>query len=80
MRQRDLKWKEKKLYNKDQLLVELIPHEVYPKMYHLKFCWREDKTPEFFNIINAKENTRIYAAQHFQYDVVCSLYEPRGEV
>lgn len=76
----DLRWDNKKLYHKDKLLVELIPHETYEKHWHLKFYWRDEKTPEFFNIINAKENSRVYALQHLNYDTRQKPAQPRTEV
>ncbi len=57
-------WDKLKLYYKDELQVELIPHENYENMYYLRFRWRDEKTPEFFNLINARENSRIYSARH----------------
>lgn len=50
-------------------LVSLVPHENIPKHYRLKFCWRDSPTPEFFNIINAKENSMRIALYHINYDV-----------
>lgn len=64
-----LKWKGLKLYFGDRLVTELIPHDSAPKMYHLKFFWRDDKIPEYFNIIWARENARVYSLQHLNYEV-----------
>jgi len=63
-----LSWKDLKLMFNKKILVELIPSEKYEKHYHLKFCWREEKTPEFFNIFNAKENSRRIALYRLNYD------------
>lgn len=73
-----LSWKFKKLYYKDKLLAELIPHDSYPNMWHVKFYWREDKTPEYFNLVNAKENSRIYALYHLNLNMQASPREARG--
>lgn len=63
VRNKDLHWEENKLFYQECLLAELIPHDVYENHYHLKFYWREEKTPEFFNLTNAKENARSYSLQ-----------------
>jgi hypothetical protein len=63
VRNRHLHWEDKKLYLKEKLLTELIPNETYGNHYHLKFFWRDEKTPEFFNIFNARENARLYSLQ-----------------
>lgn len=60
----DFYWVGNKLFLKKEEFVELIPHELYTKMWHLKFRWRDEKTPEFFNLVNARENARLYAAQN----------------
>lgn len=59
VRNKDLHWEDNKLYFREMLLTELIPHDSYEKHYHLKFSWRDEKTPEFFNIFNARENARM---------------------
>lgn len=64
-----LHWEGMKLYFSEKLLVELVPHEVHAKHWHLKFCWRDEKTPEFFNIYNARHNSRIISLYHLNYDV-----------
>lgn len=64
IRNRHLHWEDHKLFYSKMLLTELIPHEKYEKHYHLKFYWRDEKTPEFFNIYNARENARVYSLQH----------------
>ncbi len=63
VRNRHLHWEGDKLYLKDKVLTELIPHDTVPKHFHLKFYWRDEKTPEFFNIFNARENARLYSLQ-----------------
>lgn len=63
-----LSQKKNKLYFQNKLLVELIPHETYPKHWHLKFCWREEKTPEFFNAHNAWENSKRITLCRLNYD------------
>lgn len=63
IRQKNLHWEEDKLFYKKKLLTELIPHETIPDHYHLKFFWRDEKTPEFFNKTNARENARLYSIQ-----------------
>lgn len=61
-------WKGLKLFFECERMVELIPHEVYEKHYHLKFCWRDEQTPEFFNIFNARENSMRIALYRLNYD------------
>ncbi len=63
VRNKDLHWEDKKLFYKDTLLTELIPHDTVENHYHLKFFWRDEKTPEFFNLTNARENARMYSLQ-----------------
>lgn len=64
-----LRWEDgKKLFFSDELQVELIPHEVYEKHYHLKFRWRDEPTPEFFNIHNAKDNAMRITLFHLNHD------------
>lgn len=74
VRNRNLHWEEDKLFYKEMLLTELIPHDTYENHYHLKFFWREDKTPEFFNKINARENARVYSLQRLP----TASYSPVG--
>lgn len=64
-----LRWKDEKLYHQKKYMGELIPHEIYPNHYHLKFAWRDEATPEFFNIFNAKENLMRFALHRLNYDV-----------
>lgn len=63
-----LSWKGLNLIFQKETLVELIPHETYPAHWYLKFRWRKEKTPEFFNIFNAKENSRRIALYRLNYD------------
>lgn len=63
-----LHWEDYKLYFQDQFMVELIPSSKYEKHYHLKFMWRDEPTPEFFNIFNARENARLIALNRLNYD------------
>lgn len=63
------KWKNNKLTHEGKFLVELVPHEKYEKHYYLKFCWRKEKTPEFFNLVNAKMNAMEIALVRLNYDV-----------
>lgn len=65
----NLHWKGMKLYFQEKFLVELIPHKSYPKMYHLKFCWRDVQTEEFFNITWARHNSRQISLYRLNYDV-----------
>jgi hypothetical protein len=69
-------WKDKSLYFEKTKMVELIPHEKFPKMYHLKFKWRDEPTPEFFNSINAKENAQRFTLFRLNYDVWESHLQP----
>lgn len=72
----NLDWKDNKLYFQEKLLVELIPHEIYENHYHLKFDWRDEKTPEFFNLTNAKDNSRRIALYRLNYDLWQPTWEP----
>lgn len=76
IRNKNLHWEGLKLMYQDILLTELIPSKVYKNHYHLKFHWRDEPTPELFNIFNARENARTYSLQHCPE----SLRQPRGEV
>lgn len=44
----------------------LVKHETIPAHWHLKFEWRDEKTPEFFNIFNARENARLICRKHYE--------------
>lgn len=58
-----------KIFFEDELKVELVPHEKYENHYHLKFAWRDEKTPEFFNIVNAVENAKRITLFRLNYDM-----------
>lgn len=62
-----LHWEENKLFYQKQWLVELIPAKI-PNHYHLQFYWKDEPTPEFFNIFNARENARSIALNRLNYD------------
>ncbi len=65
----NLKWvKHKDLKFGDVTMASLIPHKYYPKMYHLKFFWRDGKTPEFFNGTWAQENAVQIVLHRLNYD------------
>lgn len=70
-----LRWEEDKLFFQEQELVQLIPHEKYVECYYLKLWWRDEPTPEFFNIVNAKENAGRIALHRLNYD---TWQRPRG--
>ena len=63
------RWEGRKLYHQKKYMGELIPHEIYPNHYYLKFMWRDEATPEFFNIFNAKENFMRFALYRLNYDM-----------
>lgn len=63
-----LHWEGTKLFFQDQWLTELVPSEI-KNHYHLQFYWRDAPTPEFFNIVNARENARIYSLHRLNYDM-----------
>lgn len=64
VRNRDLHWEGLNLCYQKGTWVRLVPDDKYPEMYHLEFKWRNfAKTPEMFNIINARENARVYTLQ-----------------
>lgn len=57
----DFHWDEDNdLIYQGRAVCSLVKHETIPNHYHLKFEWRDEKTPEFFNIYNARENARVY--------------------
>lgn len=62
-------WEDLKLYHQGKFMVELILSEKYEKHYHLKFMWRDEATPEFFNIINARENAKRFSLFRLNYDM-----------
>lgn len=64
-----LHWKKERLFFEKKELVSLIPHERFDKMWYLKFSWRHDKTPEFFNIFWARENSMRISLFRLNYDV-----------
>lgn len=74
VRNKDLHWEGNNLFYNEMLLTELIPHDVHENHYHLKFFWRDEKTPEFFNIVNARENARMYSLQRLP----TASYSPVG--
>lgn len=69
LRQRHLHWEGDKLFYRKKLLTELIPHDSVPNHYHLKFFWRNEKTPEFFNKTNARENARLYSIHNVSLEL-----------
>ena len=50
-------------------MATLIPHKDVLRHYHIKFSWRDEPTAEFFNIVNAMENARIYSVGYVNKDV-----------
>ena len=66
LKRNDFNWDDDDLIFQERAVCSLVKHETIPKHYHLKFEWRDEKTPEFFNIFNARENARLYSAQHEQ--------------
>lgn len=63
---KDFHWEEMDLMFGKEVVTTLIPHKTIPNHYHLKFYWREEETPEFFNIVNARENARLYSSRRVQ--------------
>lgn len=63
VRNRHLHWKGDHLILKDKSVCYLVKNENYEDHWHLKFYWRDEPTSEFFNIVNAKENARLYVLQ-----------------
>ena len=63
---KEFTWRDKDLIFRGEVICSLVPHQVVPNHWHLKFQWRHDKTPEFFNIFNARENARLYSRWHAQ--------------
>lgn len=63
---KDFTWDGYDLMFQNRAVCTLVPHESVENHWHLKFEWRDEKTPEFFNVTNARENARIYCAEHEQ--------------
>lgn len=76
---KEMHWKEWTLMFLEQEMCTLIPHDFYARHYHLKFSWRAEKTPEFFNLVNAKENARIYSLGYLNKDVNEARRKAAGE-
>lgn len=55
-------------------MCSLVPHKTIPAHWHLKFIWRDDLTPEFFNIFNAKENARRIVLHRLNHDTWRQAY------
>lgn len=70
----EFKWKDRReLKFENRTVCKLIPHNAHKNHYHLKFEWRAENTPEFFNLTNAKENGWSVCRKHYQE----KLLEPR---
>lgn len=79
--QEELSWlRFKDLVYKGKTVASLVLSKDYPEMYHLKFYWRDEPTPEFFNIIHARENTRRIVRQHLMQDSQEKLCQPRTAI
>lgn len=73
----DLKWEYKVLYFGERELARLVPHAEYPYHWHIKFHHRDEPTPEFFNIFNAKENASRIALYNLNREPGTGILEPR---
>ena len=63
---KEFTWNGDDLMFQGEVICSIVKHETVPKHWHLKFSWRDEKTPEFFNIFNARENARLYSRRHAQ--------------
>lgn len=63
---KDFHWEENHLIFQRRSVCYLVEDKNHKNHYHLKFYWRDEPTPEFFNIVNARENARIYCTRHEQ--------------
>ena len=60
-------WEDHKdLIFQDRIVCSLVPHAIHPNHYHLKFEWRDEPTPEFFNLTNAKDNAWTICRRHYE--------------
>lgn len=73
---KDFTWDDLDLMFQKRAVCSLVPHKTISAHWHLKFEWRDEPTPEFFNIFNARENARIYSAQHVQESLQGASVEP----
>lgn len=65
------------LFNENEV-ARLIKHENIENHYHILFDWRKDKTPEFFNITNAKDNARSICLAKVNNNIKKHVQEARG--
>lgn len=77
---RHTKWNKNRLTFNGKTVVELVPHDTVPKHWHLKFAWRDEKTPEFFNLTNAKCNARDITIHRLNLNGQGSLGEARTAI
>lgn len=63
---KEFTWNGDDLMFQREIICSLVKHKTIEKHWHLKFSWRDEKTPEFFNIFNARENARVYSRKHAQ--------------
>lgn len=63
---KDFHWEGDHLIFQGRSVCYLVKDENHENHWHLKFLWRDEPTPEFFNIVNARENAREYCRKHYQ--------------
>lgn len=69
-------WNGMDLIFQKRTVCRLIPHKTIPAHWHLKFDWKDEPTPEFFNIFNARENARNICRRKYEE----TLSEPRTAI
>ena len=67
---KDMHWEEDKLfYGKIDTTIRLVPDDVYPNQYRLTWNFEKpEKSVNFYNIINAKDNARVLYLRHRNND------------
>lgn len=64
LKRRDFHWEGDHLIFQNKSVCYLVKDENHEDHWHLKFYWRNEPTPEFFNIVNAQENAIVYCQRH----------------
>lgn len=63
---KEFHWEGDHLIFQNKSVCYLVKDEDHKDHWHLKFAWRNEPTPEFFNRTNAMENARVYSLKHSQ--------------
>lgn len=73
-------WDRHDLRFENRTVAYLVPSEIYENHYHIKFEWRDEPTPEIFNLTNAKDNARRICQRRMNKDTEEKLSQPRTDV